>query len=486
MSRKPFVLALVGCMTAALAGSAAAQNRVSASQKGSVLIYSKIEIKWENVGGQWEVIQDTFLDMANDFPENVRVKGYLINGDTELEEICGGEPEDCVNMLIQEEEPGWNTANCAFTLTGNQPSFWSAAQGFTGDLAFGNGGFTCQSFTLLDPIGPGRPDLESGDPDNFRVLRGYAIFWAEGLFPLQVPPPGGDTHVFLPINWNHLKGDAVIVNYKYGTAWEYNAWAFRALVGVRGEPTTLETPFGSQWMARLALDGIVYDAAFSSLLLDFYGTGSTALSGGGVDVVVDTDLTVHAVSADVRQDGCGPVLTKVEAEIWNEFETKFSGTRRCVCCWDQTMLDDWVRSVSVPNHFTRSALRTDKGKARLVGLASVECDYESLCGPTAALKRFRPGCQQPSSTAGLLQSENAALLGLATKFLAFDGADEYEATAGMNLVGMGEMRADIVYMLQTAGSTLRDGSDDGSDSGSRKLRSRESTNERGSTIRSSR
>lgn len=444
MLRKSFVLSLVGALSLALTGAVSAQSspfRVSASQKGSLLIFSKIEIKWDVDGN---VIQDTFLDMANDTPGDVRIQGYFINGDTELEEIESGDP----GQVIQEFEPGWNTADCQFTLTGDQPSFWSASQGNALEGPGFRGFKDCQAFSVLDSDGPGRPDPEDPTMQD-RVLRGYAIFWAERFVPVADGFPDG---VFVPIRWNHLKGDGLIVNYRNGTAWEYNAWAFQARTGAHGEQ--IGQP------GQLNLDGVMYDWPFSTLLLDFYGTGSTALSGGNQTVTVDTDLTVHAVSADLRQDGCGPVLTKIEASIWNEFETKFSGTRRCICCWDQTMLSNWVRSAAIPNHFKRTALRTDKGKARLEGLASTECNYFDLCGPTAALKRFNNQCLNRggagvAGSPGLFESEDAAILGLATKFLAFSPSGA-QAAAGMNLVGMGEEPAFISYDPATGSAELQE------------------------------
>lgn len=475
MSRKPFILSLVGAFYLALAGTALAQTpfRVSASQKGSLLIYSKIEVKWSMDGSV--VLQDTFLDISNDFPGSVRIQGYFINGDTETKLKCSGcdpcessfDPcvanDDCI--VVQECEPGWNTSNCSFTLTGDQPSFWSAAQGFIGDhvdLGDELGGFCGASFAdHLDSDGPGRLDPETGMTS--RILRGYAIFWAVKFNPALGPngsdgQPLGETE---EIRWNHLKGDALIVNYENGTAWEYNAWAFQARNVAHGQGT-------DGVIHQLLLDGNEYDFPFATLLLDFYGTGSEALSGGDQTVTVDTDLTVHAVSVDLRQDGCGPVLTKVEAEIWNEFETKFSGTRRCICCWDQTLLSDWVRSAAIPNHFRRTALRTDKGKARLDGVDSIECEagsrvndefisgYEKFCGATAAFKRRDCHSGDVAGSGGPIeQSEDAAILGLATKFLSFDPSDD-QATAGMNLVGAGEEKSTILYFLQPGPDQLQD------------------------------
>jgi hypothetical protein len=417
MLRKSCAMGLVGALALACANAASAQvPRVNTVQKGSLLLFSKIEIKWDESGNA--LLQDTIVDISNDYPANVAIQAYFINGDVELEKVC--EDELCTN-IVQTYEPGWNTADCLFELTANQPHYWSAAKGSD----------KCQPFTVLDSQGPGRLDPETNRTS--RILRGYVLFYA-----VKYDRNAGSTGEWTEIRWNHLKGDAVIVNYQNGTAWEYNAWAFQARSVGHGEPMP---PAGV-----LRLDGVEYDSPYASLVLDFYASGSTALTGGQQQVMVDTDLTLHAVSVDLKQDNCGPILTKVEAQIWNEFETKFSGTRRCICCWDQTMLSNWVRSISVPNHFTRAALRTDKGQARLDGVESTECDYVSLCGPTAAQKRFQCGRLEKDEFGNYKnshdQSEATALLGLTTKFLVFSPSNKKAAT-GMSLVGMGEYPATI-------------------------------------------
>jgi len=413
--------------------------RLAMDQKGSLLIFSKVEIQWSEDG---TLLQDTFLDITNDFPGAVTVQAYFINGDTQLDQECPTPPCTPDNET-QHFEPGWNTADCRFTLTSNQPHYWSAARGSN----------KCQPFVVLDEEGPGRtnPDPEGGA----RILRGFVAMWAVEF--------NASKDLWEEIRWNHLKGDAVIVNYANGTAWEYNAWSARALCVSHGEPPLDCTTFDSNGTCcaaevipgRLDLDGFQYDIAFDELILDFYGSGSTVLSSENVTASVDTDLTVHVVDADLRQDGCGPVLTKIEVEIWNEFEAKFSGTRRCICCWDQTMLSNWARSAAIPNHFNRSALRTDKGKARLDGVASRECDYEELCGATAFQKMWSCGMDTIVGPGGL--SKDAAILGLATKFIAFSGGATAEhATAGMNLVGSGrESGMIIVDTDENNGEELR-------------------------------
>ena len=414
--------------------------RISSSKKGSLLLYSKVEVKWSEDGST--LLQDTFLDISNDFAGSVFVQGYFINGDMPLEALCDAQPCTPGN-IIQAAEPGWNTADCRFELTANQPHYWSAAEG----------SMKCQSFVVLDDEGPGRPDPETGG--TTRVLRGYALFYAVDFNP---EPAVGDTGAWEEILWNHLHGDAVVVNYAEGSAWEYNAWAFQARAASHGMP--LPTP------GILRLDGIEYDAPYSTLLMDFYGVGSTALSSEGELATVHTDLTVHPVGADLRQDGCGPVMTKVESEIWNENESKFSGTRRCICCWDQTMLSDWARTDFVPNHFWRSALKTDKGKARLEGVASLECDYSTICGLDAYEVLGRPECEGATAGAngfGRLASKDAALLGLTTKFITFGaGAGMRHDSSGLNLTGSGAQTAVIQLDVATGPAQARDGSQRGS------------------------
>jgi hypothetical protein len=305
---------------------------------------------------------------------------------------------------------------------------------------------------VLDSDGPGRPDPETSGAE--RILRGYVVMWAVRFNEAE--------NIWEEIRWNHLKGDAVLVNYANRTAWEYNAWSASARCGLQGDSLldcVLRDDNGTCCEAevipgQLDLDGFQYDIAFGSLLLDFYASGTTALSGGNVTASVNTDLTLHPVTLDLRQDGGGPVLTKVEAEIWNENENKFSGTRRCICCWDQTLLSDWSRSEAIPNHFLLNALGTDKGTARLTGVASFECDYGEICG-------IEPRRVPIAGFNGLDLSRDASLLGLATKFIAFSGGVVKYDTAGMNLVGVGRAPATIIHDVTpiTDGQELNLGKD---------------------------
>jgi hypothetical protein len=317
---------LCGAVATALltAPASAAQDRVSATEKGSLLIFSKVEIRWD---GEGNVIQDTFIQLTNDYPEDVTVQMYFINGDPPLPPQGEERPH-----------PGWNNVDNQIELTSNQPTYWSALTG-SGRVS---------PFQVLDPgFPPGRPDPEA---DGQRMLRGYILAWAV------------DSISGVEIRWNHLAGLGTLVNYQLGAAYEYNTWAFQVVDDrLNGEADT-DSP------NVLNLDGMEYAQSFSQLLLQFQAVGSAAFSGPRL-VVSNTDVTLFPVSVDLRQETEGPVITKAHYDVWNMNEVKLSGAYRCVTCWDQAFLS----SYGIPNHFFLQTLQTDHGKARIDGLASQLC-----------------------------------------------------------------------------------------------------------------
>ncbi|MGI0150011.1 MAG: hypothetical protein ACREDF_10845, partial [Thermoplasmata archaeon] len=225
-------------------------------------------------------------------------------------------------------------------------------------------------------------------------------------------PNGGDEE----IRFNYLSGSAAILNYGNGRLWYYDPWIFRALNVPHGAFTG--TP------GVLNLDNVEYDAAYASLSFAFSGSGDYASGFGDFPARVDTDLTLHPLSVDLRQDNDGPVVTKAEVYVTNGFGSRFSGTRRCISCWDERLLSEYTSSAA-PNHFLRINLGTDFAVAEVRGVASRECDG------------------RPPFFAG---SESAAILGIAAQIVTFDpGADEFTDVTGSNLSGSGVMPAVIRY-----------------------------------------
>jgi hypothetical protein len=400
-------------------------ERVDISTKGSLLIFSNVELQWSFsavAGTVATLTTDTVISLTNDYPREVYVQMYFINGDPELDPLFAGTPP----TLVREGEPGCNWVDCQLLLTPDQPIYWSAA---TGNPA------GCQPFSILDPdlgTGPGRPNPDVRD--GSRVLRGYVIAWA-------VDETGRE------INWNHLSGKATIVDYATQSAWEYEAWAFQALENLHGEPLPES--------GALQLDGLEYEQAFDMLLYDFFAAGSQAMSSGPRTVVADGDLTLHPVTVDLRQEHDEPVTTKAHFDIWNMNERKLSNTRRCVTCWDQSLLSLF----NPPNTFLLANLQSDKGKARIDGKQADECEencFRDELGNPLDLEDLFGLLDDLFEDVDIRCSQDAALLGVASKILTFSGLPNQRALAGSPLVGMGVERARIQYDLIAPPGSLRE------------------------------
>jgi Zn-dependent M28 family amino/carboxypeptidase len=394
--------------------------RANISEKGSLLQYSKVDLRWNATG---TLVQDTVLTLTNDYPGEVYVQMYFVNGDPELDPVFSSGPAP---ILIAEGEPGCNWVDCQLLLTPDQPIYWSAATGHPAG---------CQPFEILDPdagSGPGRPDPEVND--GSRVLRGYVIAWA-------VNQSGEE------ISWNHLSGKATIVDYVSQSAWEYDAWSFQALAEDRR--LSLPNP------GVLELNGVEYDLAFDMLLYDFFAVGSQSLSGGGTIVTVDGDLTLHPVAVDLRQEHDEPVTTKAHFDIWNMNERKLSNTRRCITCWDQTLLSQY----NAPNSFLLANLQSDKGKARIDGKRADECEENCLRDETGnpfPIEDLVELLGDLFNNIDVICSQDAPLLGVAAKILTFGGPAGQRDVAGSPLVGMGMQSATIQYDIIDPPGSLRD------------------------------
>lgn len=360
-------------------GTPGPADRVSGTEKGSILYWSKVEVRWDTAGN---VVQDTFLTLTNDYPGDARIQLYFINGD-----------EPLMGTPNERAHPGWNWVGNEITLTADEATYWRASDGLPKFVS---------PWTTLDPgVPPGRP---TNDGTGERMLRGFVVGWAVNVDDEE-------------LRWNHLAGEGTLVNYTKGWAWSYNAWAFQSVNDAipHGQPTG--TP------GTLNLDGNEFAPAYAELLMNFQAVNSTAFSGGGRLVNSDTDITLHPLTLDLRQETTGPVTTKADFTVWNQNEVKLSGQHRCVTCWDQEL----ARFYDLPNHLFLSTLQTNHGKARIDGVASQLCDVDAygLGGPGTP----------PDGVIDIF-SQPVALAGLRATILSFDDMQDFDA-AGGNMVGMG-------------------------------------------------
>ncbi len=233
------------------------QSTASASigNEGSVVVYPKIELRWDAAGN---LIRDTFLTLTNDGSSAKVVSVFFV-----VEGFAG-------------------KVNTGFSLQAHKPLNWSAATGQPAGMP---------------PFGSvGTPTPEGND----YVLRGYALVWA--------------TEGSREIKWNHLYGSATIADYGNGAAWEYNAYTFRA---VNSDTTVPEgSPTGT--CGRLRFDGYEFARGFDMLLLDFVASGADAFTQVGTHVTHDTELTLLILSNDFRLQAPGPRRTGLYCCVWNE------------------------------------------------------------------------------------------------------------------------------------------------------------------------
>jgi len=358
----------IASLLAAMCCSAFAQNRVSATQKGSILIFPKIELRW-NANG--DLTQDTFIDIANDYTTGVHVTGFYVS------------------------ERTWETIHINFDLTANQPIYWAVSNGL--------GDYPLLGIQPFFGVGTAYTVDETTDV----VQRGYLVLIATNIL--------GE-----PINFNHLYGQATLVNYTDGDAWEYNSYAFRALQGAVGQP--IGTNGG-----RADLNGSQYDYAFQFLLFDYFATTtSSVFSQGGSVVDVDTDLTLMITDQDLTQDANRPYITKALFHIWNENENSFEAMY-CVRGWDQHLISHWG-TTGAASPFMIGGLHTAKGRARIEGVYSTLCNtFDDQNNPVDVSAPF-------------------PLLGVQYKLLTFNGTDI--ARAGGELQGSGTMSTCIKWDTQ--------------------------------------
>lgn len=218
-----------------------APDRVDATTKGSLLVFPKIELKWD---AQGNLIQDTFITLNNDFTSGVQIKLFFVAHPLDPEVDC--------QFWVDND----------IMLTENEPTYWSVRTG----LPKGVSPFTVISDAM-------HPDPDPRNPGGLR-MHGWVVAWAvDGNFQ--------------EIRWNHLYGGATIVRYDHGDAWEYSAAAFRGLIGDETGDLLLE-PYG-----QLDLDGDEYDWMPSMLVFDFYAPDAVLISKDGRQIrVLDSDLAI--------------------------------------------------------------------------------------------------------------------------------------------------------------------------------------------------
>lgn len=308
-------------------------DRGNVTEKGSLLVYPDVELRWDASGN---LIQETFISLTNDYDEDVAVKAYFVS-------------ETCTNR------------DTSFELTHHEPCYWAVSTGSPKGVP----AWSVLGQPYVDPEGSGE-----------LISRGYIVLWAT-------------TATGEEIRFNHLMGEATIVNYAHGTTWEYPAWAFRTDCVGHGEQPLDCTAFDADGACceaevipgNIDFDGFHHDALGARLVFNFNAAGSQAWSRPGFDVEHDTDLTLLVMNQDLRVESEGPTATEISFVVWNADEVGLTGMTHCILKWNQVLLRN------LGGHFLRNVMQTDNGYARLDGVAGPNCPESTQAAVLGVVNR---------------------------------------------------------------------------------------------------
>ncbi|ADJ29528.1 hypothetical protein [Nitrosococcus watsonii] len=375
-----------------------ALDRANTSERGSLLVFPKVDVS-EN--------HNTLIRLENDYFEPVNLKCYWKNGTKFLTDF---------QLELKENQPIWISAKDGKGTYAVPPfpqsSNWDYVSTVDDDEDHGESYFS-------SPV-----QL----PDD-AAQKGELQCWAVN--------GAGDSE----IRWNHLAGSATVMDTADNTAFEYNAWNFRCLVGNTGDECVIAD------IGKLDLDGAEYEACPKKLVGHFSPKETDLVKSElGADTLGDlqvtqNELTIASCNQDLTQDQQFH-FTKLKFNVWNEQETKYTGAYQCMDSWHSVLLDGGIQNNG--DHFTANSLRTDVARFKVKGMKSSVCERPSI----------QPSGYFPFSAEAIVTEETGLLGVLATNYdiVAVDDAEAEPPTTktakgatGSPLHMLGKMSGFITY-----------------------------------------
>jgi len=279
MKRKTLGVAVAVAVGMLSTSAFAMTQMANDSNKGSLLIYPRIEAdryevnSVDGMGGG----RDTLITLTNDSTQAVRLKCYYASSD-EMATPFSGDPKKLKHKR-----------DFTIDLTHNQPISWWA----------GSGDAVKSSGKLPDQVAP-----------PFEYGAGELKCWAVTVT--------GDSE----LHYNHLYGTASLIDYRSMQAAEYTAVAFQAI----GDQSLTGTALGSP--GELLLDNVEYDGGPVMLLGNFQPYDFAGAK---------TRVTLASLNQDLRQNFT-PTVTKLTWTFWNQDEMNRTGNHWCANSWFETTL----------------------------------------------------------------------------------------------------------------------------------------------------
>lgn len=389
----------------------AAPNTVNSSQKGSLLVFGDIridgngdsscsEICSEAAVGRW----DTLIRLQNDGGSDVHVKCYWMDGYKNRVDF---------EFPITRNQAVWFDARTGQGSVHVNPFPAGAANGFTpgNRHPFLGGDVTASWLGWNATPQPGFGVYE----------RGMLMCWAvDGAGQSQ-------------IKWNHLSGSATLHNTVAG-AYEVSSYALYAPTGVDLQP------IGAPGI--LNLNGLEYDACPLYQIGQFSPPNPGATPQGAL-AIWSNRLAIVSCTQHLNQDWT-PVWTKLQFEVWNEEEVKFTGAYECADSWHETAL-----LPGTVGQQTATGAPAILGLAFIDGLDAAAQNFSPAALGTYAARYRVQGVQsaqcnrvKPSSGSG---ADVAAVTTQAVGLLVVQSSEEVSSIMGTSLAGAGKITGKVFW-----------------------------------------
>ncbi|MGE3840167.1 MAG: hypothetical protein AB7I50_01135 [Vicinamibacterales bacterium] len=307
----------------------AAPNVTNFTQKGSLLYFADIRID-QGAQGPW----NTLVRIQNDGNSDIDVKCYWMDGNK-------------------------NRLDFVLPLTANQAVWF--------DARTGRGTYQVNPFPQAQANGfPAANQNPFLNPPTGPYFKGLLVCWAI------------DNQELKQIKWNHLSGTATVSNAGRNSAYEYAANAFFA-------PSGADLGQVGATPGRLNLNGLDYDACPLYLIGQFSPVGAVPPVPAAPSPS-ELRLVTAACTLDLRQDWV-PTWSKLQFDIWNEEEVKFTGAYECADSWHESPLAPGQNShpgVGIAFYdgvdaggqaFLFGTLGTYAARYRVQAVKSTQCDW---------------------------------------------------------------------------------------------------------------
>ncbi|MGE3842249.1 MAG: hypothetical protein AB7I50_11735, partial [Vicinamibacterales bacterium] len=328
MKRSLFAVLALGFASSAFA----APNVTNVTQKGSLLIFPDIRV--DDVFGNYVLFGavppiDTLIRIQNDGSSDVDLKCYWMDGHKNRVDFI---------IPLTRNQAVWFDARTGRGSTQVNPFPTGAANGFTA----GNRHPFLEAGGAV-PV-PFPAQLGTGAPAAYTAPVGDGFGpYRRGLLACWAIDGGAQNQV----KWNHLSGTATV--YSNATAnnsgaYEYSAYAFFVPTGTDLAPVGVA--------GALNLNGLEYDACPLYQIGQFTPATMNLAAGAGYAAAVAAPFTapppplafpqlvlnrlaVTGCNLNLNQDWT-PVWTKLQFDVWNEEEVKFTGAYECADSWHDT------------------------------------------------------------------------------------------------------------------------------------------------------